>query len=222
MARLYHYPLSAPARFIRLLCIEKGLDVTLSEERDWDPRREFLMLNPAGEVPVLVWDDGTVFSGSRAIAEYLEEVFSTPNLLGETPEERAETRRLVDWFHSKVGSEVTRHTMTEKLLKPVFGLGEPDSEAVRCAAHNLKTHLRYVEYLTDDQNYLAGHLFSMADAAAAAHLSVEDYFGSIVWDRYPAAKAWYVRVKSRKSMRLILKDRVAPLVPPKHYADPDF
>ena len=222
MARLYHYPLSAPARFIRILLDEKQMDFTLSEERDWDPRPEFLMLNPAGEVPVLVREDGAVFSGTRAIAEYLEETWPEPDLLGVSAEGRAEVRRLVDWFHTKLGSEVTRHSLSEKLLKRVFGLGEPDSEAIRCAAHNLKTHLRYVEYLTQDSNYLVGDRFTMADAAAAAHLSVEDYFGSIAWDHYPAAKDWYVRVKSRRSVRNVLKDRVAQVNPPDHYADPDF
>lgn len=222
MALLYHYPLSAPARFIRILLSEKRCSVSFFEEKDWDPRPEFLMLNPAGEVPVLIMDGGAVLSGARAIAEYLEETVADPPMLGTTPEGRAEVRRLVDWFHTKLGSEVTRHTLSEKLLKRVFGLGEPDSEAVRCAAHNLKTHLRYVEYLTQSSNYLAGDHFTMADAAAAAHLSVEDYFGSIAWEHYPAAKDWYVRVKSRRSIREVLKDRVKGVNPPAHYADPDF
>lgn len=222
MSLLYHHSLNASARFIRILLAEKQFPVRLVEERDWEGREAFLALNPAGEVPVLLLESGIPLSGARAIAEYLEETTSGPSLLGDNPLDRCEVRRLVDWFHSKLASEVTRHTLSEKLLKRVYGKGEPDSEVVRCAAYNLKTHLRYVEYLTKDRNYLAGKHFTMADAAAAANFSVEDYFGTIAWSAYPAAKEWYVRIKSRKSLRAVLADRITGVTPPSHYANPDF
>ena len=41
----------------------------------WERRPEFLALNPAGEVPVLIEPDGTVLADTTAIVEYLDEVY---------------------------------------------------------------------------------------------------------------------------------------------------
>ena len=63
---------------------------------------------------------------------------------------------------------------------------------------------------------------SLADLAAAAHLSAIDYLGDVPWEDFPRAKEWYVRLKSRPSFRPLLKDRIPGLAPPKHYANLDF
>ncbi|RMB01406.1 glutathione S-transferase family protein [Eilatimonas milleporae] len=222
MATLYHHWLSPAARFVRVLVMEKRLDVTLRLEKEWERRQAFLALNPAGEVPVLVMDDGSAYSGALAIAEYLEDTIAEPALMPENPDGRYEVRRLLGWFHTKLGTEVTRLIVSEKLFKRFLGMGEPDSDSVRCAAQNLKTHLRYIGHLASRRHYLAGPVFTMADAAAAAHISVADYFGDIAWDAWPDAKDWYMRVKSRRSIRALLADRIPGLVPPPHYGDPDF
>lgn len=222
MVTLYHHWLSPASRLIRVLLTEKRVDFTLRLEKEWERRPEFLALNPAGEVPVILTSEGNSYSGVRAIAEYLEETITEPQLIPGNSEERYQIRNLMDWFHTKFGSEVTRHLVSEKLYKRFLGIGEPDSEAIRCAAHNIKTHLRYIEYLTEGQNYLAGGQFTMADAAAAAHITVADYFGDIRWQDWPTAKEWYMRVKSRRSIRALLSDRVSGLTPPSHYAKLDF
>jgi len=222
MAILYHHWLNPSARFVRVLLAEKRQEFALRLEKDWERREEFLKLNPAGEVPVLLLDSGKALSGARAIAEYLEEAHPEPSLLPGGAEDRHEIRRLVDWFHSKLGTEVTRHTVTEKLFKRFMQMGEPDSEAIRCAAHNLRTHLSYIEYLASRRHYLAGSQFTMADAAAAAHISVVDYFGDIMWQRWPTAKDWYARVKSRRSIASLLDDSIPGLKPPQHYGEIDF
>jgi hypothetical protein len=51
MATLHHHPICPQSRFIRLVLGEIGLEVELKEERVWERRREFLMLNPAGTTP---------------------------------------------------------------------------------------------------------------------------------------------------------------------------
>ncbi len=222
MPTLYHHWLSPSARFVRVLLGEKRVGFSLRLEKEWERRPAFLALNPAGEVPVLVMDDGKAYAGTLAIAEYLEEVIPEPSLLIGDADERYEIRRLTGWFHNKVGTEVTRHTVSEKLFKRFLRMGEPDSEAIRCASHNLKVHLRYISYLAERRHYLAGAQFTMADAAAAAHISVVDYFGDIMWEDWPMVKEWYMRVKSRRSIRALLEDRITGLTPPKHYQLLDF
>jgi glutathione S-transferase len=52
----------------------------------------FCAKNPAGTLPILELDDGTVLAEIVAICEYLDETTPGPSLIGDTPLERAETR----------------------------------------------------------------------------------------------------------------------------------
>ncbi|MEK9910590.1 MAG: glutathione S-transferase family protein, partial [Candidatus Puniceispirillum sp.] len=58
--------------------------------------------------------------------------------------------------------------------------------------------------------------------AAAAHLSVLDFFGDIDWSRHAEAKLWFAKMKSRPSFRDLLGDQVVGMTPPPHYSDMDF
>ena len=77
---------------------EKQLDFELRPENIWERRAEFLALNPAGDIPVLVESDGMAISGGDAISEFLDEVPPDPPLFGRQALARAEVRRLVHWF----------------------------------------------------------------------------------------------------------------------------
>jgi glutathione S-transferase len=100
--------------------------------------------------------------------------------------------------------------------------GGPDSQAVRTGFSHLGQHLAYLGRLADQRKWLAGETYSLADIAAAAHLSTVDYMGDVPWDDYPEVKDWYARVKSRPSFRPLLADQLPGLRPPPHYADLDF
>lgn len=222
MRVLYHTWFCPFSRKVRVALLEKGLEYEMRVEKTWERRTEFLIMNPAGTLPVLLEDDGTIVAESYAIAEYLEEVYPENPLLGLAPVTRAEVRRLLGWFDDKLNREVTQYLVSEKVMKRFLGMGQPDSGAIRCAAHNIRAHLDYIGHLADRREWLAGKDFSLADIAAAAHLSVADYLGSVPWEVNESAKTWYMRVKSRPSMRPILKDFIAGLRPPAHYADLDF
>ena len=222
MRTLYHFWLSPGARKVRLILKEKNLEFDLKIERSWERRPEFLALNPAGETPVLVEADGTVLADSAAIAEYLEEVYPDRPLIGLDPVQRAETRRLVGWFDGKFNVEVTQNLVEEKMTKRLLGQGQPNSATIRAGSANLRQHLDYIGWLVERRNYLAGDQFSLADIAAAAHLSAIDYLGDVPWESFESAKEWYARVKSRPSFRPLLADHIPGAAPPKHYADLDF
>jgi len=222
MRILYHFWLSPFSRKVRIALFEKGLDVELVVEKYWDRRQEFIAMNPAGQVPVLSEADGTVLTDSQAIVEYLEDCHPEPNLLGREPLDRAECRRLVAWFDGKFYQEVSDFLLREKLLKRFMGMGEPRSDLIRAGRENISYHMDYITYLVERRNYIASEVFSLADIAAASHLSCLDYLGDVPWDRYLGAKEWYARVKSRPSFRAILADHMPGLPPPRHYADLDF
>src|SRR5881628_1623654 len=98
MRCLLHHPLQPQSRLIRLQLAEKRLDADFVVERPWDRRDELLMVNPAGEVPVLIEDDRTTLCGFNPVLEYLEEAYPDTAgipLMGRTLQERAEVRRLI-------------------------------------------------------------------------------------------------------------------------------
>ncbi|MDA0996844.1 MAG: glutathione S-transferase family protein [Proteobacteria bacterium] len=222
MRVLYHLWLSPFCRKVRIALGEKRVEFEMKAENVWQRRDEFLAINPAGEVPVLVEADGTALSGSQVICEFLDEIHPEPALLGRQPLHRAEVRRLVDWFDRKFDHEVTEKLVGEKFMKRFLALGEPDSAKIRAGHANMHTHLDYITYLVERRKWLAGDTFSLADIAAAAHLSTIDYLGDVPWKDHDVAKDWYARIKSRPSFRSILVDHIPNAPPPKHYADLDF
>jgi len=222
MRILYHLWLSPFCRKVRIALREKGLDFELKTENTWERREEFLALNPAGEVPVLIEDDGTAIADSGVICEYLEEVAPKPALLPGSAADRAEVRRLVAWFDGKFGTEVSDNLVGEKILKRLLRRGAPDARAIRAGRENIHYHLDYIGWLTERRNWLAGPALSLADIAAAAHISAVDYLGDVPWEDHQPAKDWYVRIKSRPSFRAILADHIPGEPPPRHYADLDF
>ena len=90
MRVLYHSLLSPFARKVRVVLAEKNLDFTMKAEKAWERRPEFLALNPAGEVPVLIEPDSTVLAGCDAIVEYLDEVYREKLLIGINAVDRAD------------------------------------------------------------------------------------------------------------------------------------
>jgi len=201
---------------------EKNIEFELVQENPWDRNLDFFALNPAGEVPVLVEDNGTVISGAYAIAEYLEEAYPQLQAFGGDTAQRAEVRRLVDWFDHKFDYEVTKNVLFEKAFKHYFGEGEPNSAAIRAGKQNLLYHLDYIGYLAGERYFLAGDSLTLADLAAAAHLSALDYLGDVPWEYNKMAHNWYALMKSRPSMRGILGERVRGVRPPAYYENPDF
>ena len=230
MLTLLHHPFCPHSRFVRIVLAEYGISPRLVEERVWERREEFLVLNPAGETPVLLEEGGPPVPSAAIVAEYLDEtrgeLLAERRLLPSDPDDRVEVRRLSNWFSNKFHAEVSGPLVHERLYKrfmaPQQGGGPPDTEAIRAARVNIRYHLAYIGWLVRTRDWLAGPRLSYADLAAAAHLSVVDYLGDVPWIEDDAAKAWYARVKSRPAFRPLLGDTLAGIPPSPTYADLDF
>jgi len=230
MLTLFHQPLCPHSRYARLMLGELELNARLIEEKFWERRQEFLQLNPAGTVPMLVEEGQPAIPGAAIIAEYLEDTRGRARgddgLFPESVGGRVEVRRLASWFNDKFHAEVSGPLVVERVFKRYMTLeqggGPPDTDTIRAARHNIRYHLAYIGWLVRTRDWLAGERLSYADLAAAAHLSVVDYMGDVPWNEDEAAKNWYARVKSRPSFRPILGDTLAGLPPAKNYADLDF
>lgn len=222
MRVVHHLPLSPFSRKVRLVLAEKRLPFELRLEKAWERRPEYLELNPAGTVPTLIEDNGLVIPDSTVICEYLDEAYPDSNLMGRTLAERVEVRRLAAWFDGKFACEVTQNLLGEKHMRRMTGRGNPDAAAIRTGYVALRYHMDYIGWLAETRKWLGGATLSLADFAAAAHLSSLDFIGDVDWSLSQAAKDWYARVKSRPSFRGLLADRVPGVTPPAHYADLDF
>ena len=225
MRVLHFWPLDPFSRQVRLALDEKSLKHQLQLETPWERADDLLSLNPAGTTPVLVDESGggrRVVVETRAILEYLEETSPTPCLLPGGPADRAEARRLMDWFDRKFDGEVNAYLLHEKLEKRVQGLGSPDPAAIRQGREHLRWHLDHMAWLLESRDGLAGPRYTLADIAAAAHLSCVDYLGDVPWDEFEPVKQWYLRVKCRPAFRGLLTDKLPGTQPSAHYADLDF
>jgi glutathione S-transferase len=230
MLTLFHHPFCPHSRFVRLALGEYGLSAQAVEERAWERRQEFLILNPACTTPVLVEEGRPAVPGASVIAEYLDEIrgddVGEQRMLPRDPAGRVEVRRLMSWFNDKFFAEVSGPLTMERLYKRYMpentGGGPPDVDVIRAARHNMRYHLAYIGWLARMRDWLAGERMSYADLAAAAHLSSADYLGDVPWNEDETAKNWYARIKSRPSFRPLLAETLPGVPPSTTYADLDF
>ena len=64
------------------------IDLMAGENR----QEEHINRNPSGQMPTLELDDGSFLAEITAICEYLDEKNGPTDLIGKSPEDRAETR----------------------------------------------------------------------------------------------------------------------------------
>jgi glutathione S-transferase len=145
-----------------------------------------------------------------------------PPLVGAGAAERAEARRLAQWFAQRFFGEVTAPLLRERMYKRLVSREMPDGIAIRNANRAAELHLQYLDDLLDDNRWLAGPTFGIADIHAAAQVSVANYLGGIDWGGHQAAKIWYSALKSRPSFRAMLADRMEGIRPPADYDKLDF
>ncbi len=128
--RLYDYFRSSAAYRVRIALNFKGLDperAFIQLRRNAQRDAAYLAVNPAGLVPALVTDDGTVLAQSLAIIEYLEETHPQPPLLPTGALARARVRALA----LEVACDIHPLNNLRVLLylKNTLGIEDPQKDA---------------------------------------------------------------------------------------------
>ncbi len=221
MVLLVHNSVLPQCRKIRVIMAEKKMLFVLKEENPWRLSKDIMKINPAGELPIFIFD-GNIIAGNYAITEFLEETYTQNRLIQGNNKERAEIRRLTDWFDNKFYRDVYQYIAGEKIYKRFVLHQPPESKRIKAGVNNLRFHLEYIDWIVERNNYLVGSELSLADISAAAQLSVIDYLGDVPWEDFKNAKLWYSKIKSRPSFKEILNDRIKGIYPSKHYEDLDF
>jgi glutathione S-transferase len=197
---------------IRIVLAEKGLASNVEFVKIDLPAAEhkqpaFLAINPTGTVPVLQLDDGTYISECTAITEYLDNLDGNPTLTGKTPKEkavihmmqkRAETELLDavgNYFHHAtpgLGAELQVFKSPEWAGRQDWGNRQRDKALAG---------MTYFDRLLQDQSFVAGDAFSMADITVFAGLMFADAAGIAIPEDHSALKSWRAKVSELPSVK---------------------
>ena len=208
MPVLYHHTISAASRFVRVCFHEVDFEAELVEELPWERRPDFLRINPAGTLPVCVTDNGHALCGPHIIAEWIDESFGVfkrgRRLLAEDPFNRAEIRRLTEWFMIKFEQDVVRPLVRERIIKLQLptsqGGGAPDPKMLRTGRANIRQHMKYLSWLAGSRAWLAGDKLTAADITLSYSIFSAEAQGRIGADR-PNIRRWLQQVRDLPSFQ---------------------
>ena len=190
-------------RMVRMFMAETGIDIPkvevdlLAGENRKEP---YTKLNPAGQMPALELDDGTVIAEITAICEYLDEIKKdTPSLIGDTPAERAATRmwtRRIDLNIVEPAANGFRFSEGLKLFENRIRCIPEAAEGLKATARD---RLAWLDGLMGGKPFVAGNKISMADILLFPFI---DFMANVKQPLDPANRnltAWFERMKARPS-----------------------
>lgn len=219
---LYYFSLCPFARRSRILLEESSVEFKIIEHHSWEKEEEFGDLNPGNHMPILIDSNDEVIVGHTNIPRYIMDKYGKSNFLGSDIMNKIEIARLTDWFEYVFYPNVTKILLHEKIIIFFANAEAPNSRKIRESIKIMRKYLEYLNKLLQDRDNIASDSFSFADITAIAHISICDYFGLIDWDNYGNLRSWYAVVKSRASIREILRERIVGFVPPTYYQQLDF
>ena len=187
---------------VRTFMAERGISLPLEDIdiMSGDNRQsEYLGINPAGQLPALELDDGTLLTEITVICEYLDESQPGARLMGNTPEERAEVRRWTRWADLNVCEPLVNGFRSAEGL-PLF------EHRMRClpeAADGLKAcaqdKLEWLDAQMGAREFLAGDRFTLADILLSSFLAFGEQVGQPINRDLKKVSAWFDRCQARPS-----------------------
>lgn len=147
-------PFSHRCRFV---FYEKGLDFEVRDVDLFDKPADLTVMNPYGEVPVLV-DRDLILYESNIINEYVDERFPHPQLMPGDPMARARARLFLHNFERELFVHV--HTL-EAYSK------RPNEKALEKAREQIRDRLTQLVPIFAKNKFLLGESFSMLDVVIA-------------------------------------------------------
>ncbi len=198
-------------RIVRMFMDEKGIaidthevDLMGAENRKDDYKKK----NPAGQIPCLELDDGSVISEVTAICEYLEEINPTPALIGTSAKERAEARmwtRRVDLNILEPLANGFRYGEGLSIFKDRIPTVPEASDGLKRVA---RTNLAWLDGILSG-DFLCGSRFTLADILLYAFLDFGAGVGQPLPENLAKVQAWFARVGSRPSAESSLHEASA-------------
>ncbi len=197
------YDAHSPApRCLRMFLLEKQLQlpaVTVDVMTGENRQSAYLAVNPAGQTPALRLDNNNILTEAVAIAEYLEELYPAPVLIGSTPEQRAQTRQ---WWR-RVELNITEFIHNAYHYAEGLTRFESRIPVVPEAAEGLKRvaqdRLRWLDNMFGTGPYLCGERFTAADIWLYVWLDFGQSVNQPFDQSLPNINPWFDRVAARPS-----------------------
>ena len=177
--------LDSPVEFVRI-------DLTKGEHK----RPEFLAINPNGKVPAFT-DGDTKLWEADAIMAYLAKVEGSD--LFPNGNRQIEMLRWLSWN----SQHFTRHAGSlyfQYLIKPKFGLGEPDAKAVEEATGFFKQFAGVLNDHLRGRKYLLGDTLTIADFSVGVTLPYAHTI-KLPLGGYPEIERWHARLNELPAWR---------------------
>ncbi len=195
--KLLYSPNSPYARKVRIVALEKHIDLVLQEVVLGAPDSPLKPHNPLGKIPVLILDDGDSLYDSRVIVEYLD--FHTPvaRLIPQDHNARVSVRR---WEALADGiSDAAIAAMLE-------GRRPPEQQSPANIDKQLGKVMLGLEVMNLDiykKKWCVNETFSLADIAVGCMLGYVDLrFKQLNWqDSYPNLAKHYSLLVKRPSFK---------------------
>jgi glutathione S-transferase len=194
--RLYHHPMSFNARRAVMTALHLGADVELvfvDLAKGAQRAPEFLALNVAGKVPVLV-DDGFALPESHAIMQYLADKTPGQTVYPSDPKERATVDRWLFWSAQQM-SPAAGLLNWERNVKGFLGQGAPDPGVVKRGEGLFADAARTLEAHLAKRDWIVGDRLTLADLAVATPLMAKDSASLPLADA-PRVLAWFDRIRA--------------------------
>ena len=175
---------------LKLICALRGIahewipvDIMRGETRE----DHFLALNPAGQIPVCVTDDGHTLTESNAILFYLAQGSYL------WPGDRLAQTRILEWqFFEQYSHEPT--IAVARFIKLYQGLPEDRRREYEARLKGGYRALDLMERHLENHSFLVGETCSVADISLFAYTHVAEE-GGFDLATYPAIKAWIGRIQ---------------------------
>jgi glutathione S-transferase len=195
--RLYHHPFSSSARRAVMAALHMNTDVELvlvQDLRDPEQRRELLLLNPNGKIPVLQ-DGDLVLWESYAIMQYFADKSPGQTLYPVDLKARADVNRWMYWC-AQHWTPAVGVLVWENWMKPLFGNGAPaDRNEVRRGEAELAKVATVLDGHLRGREWLCPSGLSLADFAISVTLAAQDT-ARLPLLQYGNLQAWFGRVQS--------------------------
>ncbi|MFM9834755.1 MAG: glutathione S-transferase N-terminal domain-containing protein [Methylophilaceae bacterium] len=195
--KLLYTPNSPYARKVRIVAIEKHIDVTLQEVVLSDPDCPIQQYNPLGKVPTLILDDDDVIYDSRVIVEFLDHRTPIAHLIPQDTTSKIAVRRweaLADGIcDAAIAAMMEQRKPLEQQSK---GLIDKQLGKVTSGLEVLNKDIAKKKWCVNDT-------FSLADIALGCMLAYVDFrHKQLNWqDNYPALAKHYSILIKRPSFK---------------------
>ena len=187
---------------VRMFIAELGLEIE-KEEVDLmggeNRQAEHLSRNPSGQMPTLELDDGSFLAEITVICEYLDEINGNSDLIGKTPQERAETKMWVRRIDLQIIEPLTngfRSAEGYEFFKERLHLIPQAADDLKAIAQE---RLAWLDQQLEGKEFICGDRLTLADIMLYCFLNFGATVGQPINEGNQNISALYAKLDSLDS-----------------------